>query len=143
MDKIKKEHILSAIAEIDKEGIRSGRQSSTYDLVYEGKIYPPKLVISIANRYAVGEELDSNIFAGGLGTDAFKLLEGFGFDILVKEIRFYEDLLKFIDQSKTSELTVSSYMKSFSGLKVVVSFGKGVVAIMEFTRSIYILKMKM
>jgi Cdc6-like AAA superfamily ATPase len=128
MDKIKKEHILSAIAEIDKEGIRSGRQSSTYDLVYEGKIYPPKLVISIANRYAVGEELDSNIFAGGLGTDAFKLLEGFGFDILVKEIRFYEDLLKFIDQSKTSELTVSSYMKSFSGLKVVVSFGKGVVA---------------
>ena len=39
---INKDHILSAIKEIDKEGVRKGRHSSTYDLIYEGKPYPPK-----------------------------------------------------------------------------------------------------
>ncbi len=41
---------------------------------------------------------------------------------------FYDELLKFIEQSKTEDLAVSAYSKSFLGLKVVVSFGKGVVA---------------
>jgi len=54
---INKDHILSAIQEIDKEGVRKGRHSSTYDLIYEGKPYPPKLVISIATRFLTGEEL--------------------------------------------------------------------------------------
>ena len=34
---INKDHILSAIQEIDNEGVRKGRHSSTYDLIYEGK----------------------------------------------------------------------------------------------------------
>jgi 5-methylcytosine-specific restriction protein B len=57
-ENITKEHILSAITEIDKKGVPKGRHSSTYDLVYNGNSYPPKLVISIANRYANGEESD-------------------------------------------------------------------------------------
>lgn len=84
MDQINKDHILSAIQEINEQGIRSGRHSSTYDLIYEGKLYPPKLVISIANRFATGEELDPNSFAGGIGTDAFKILEKEGFQIIPK-----------------------------------------------------------
>ncbi|MFH6770265.1 AAA family ATPase [Gaetbulibacter aquiaggeris] len=81
MDQIKKEHILKALNEIDENGIRKGRHSSTYDILYEGKTYPPKLVISIANRYANGTELDPNTFDGGEGTRAFQLLESLGFDI--------------------------------------------------------------
>lgn len=66
-DNITKEHIEKAIAEIDKKGVRKGRLSSTYDLVHNGKSYPPKLVISIANRFANEEELaqtgqKSNLF---------------------------------------------------------------------------------
>jgi len=87
MDEIKKKHILAAIKEIDNQGIRSGRHSSTYDLIYDGKPYPPKLVISIANRYATGEELDPNTFAGGIGTSSFQLLEKEGFKIINKEIK--------------------------------------------------------
>jgi len=52
-----KDNILSAIQEIDKEGNRKDGHSSTYDLIYEGKPYPPKLVISIATRFLTGEEL--------------------------------------------------------------------------------------
>ncbi len=83
-DNITKEHILKAIEEIDSEGVRSGRQSSTYDLEYNEKSYPPKLVVSLANKYANGEELDHNTFSGGIGTQAFKLLEKFEFNITEK-----------------------------------------------------------
>lgn len=82
---ITKTHLEQAIAEIDAEGIRKGRHSSTYDLVYQGKTYPPKLVISIANKYANGEELESGDFEGGKGTTAFQLLEEAGFEIRAKQ----------------------------------------------------------
>lgn len=129
MDKISKKDIISAINEINSNPeLRKGRASSTYDLLYNNVEYPPKLVISIANKFATGEELNPNDFDGGIGTAAFRLLEDFGFEIISKKNSFYEELLKFIDQSKTGDLTVSSYFKKYLGLKVVVSFGKGVVA---------------
>lgn len=95
MNEIKKEHILAAIKEIDKEGIRSGRHSSTYDLIHESKPYPPKLVISIANRYATGGELDSSIFSGGVDTPAFQLLKKEGFDIVSKRNDIHDLITKY------------------------------------------------
>lgn len=88
MNQIKKEHILAAIAEIDKKGVQPGRHSSTYDLVYEGKSYPPKLVTSIANRFATGVELKSEDFHGGLNTPAFDMLIREGFKIVPKKDNF-------------------------------------------------------
>jgi dynein-related subfamily AAA family protein len=82
---ITKEHLEKAIEEIDKNGIRKGRQSSTYNLVHNGKHYPPKLIISIANKYANGIELDSSEFEGGMETPAFKLLESFDYKIIEKK----------------------------------------------------------
>jgi hypothetical protein len=129
MDNISKKDIISAINQIDSSPeLRKGRASSTYDLIYQNKEYPPKLVISIANKIATGEELNPNDFEGGIGTPAFNLLQQFGFEIITKNTNFYGELLKFIEQSKSGDLSVSSYAKRFMGLKVVVSFGKGVVA---------------
>lgn len=129
MDKISKKDIIDAILEIDSNPqLRKGRASSTYDLIYQNKEYPPKLVISIANRIATGIELNSNDFDGGIGTPAFNLLESNGFNVIPKNNSYLEELLKFIAQAKTDNLTVSSYSKKFLGLKVVVSFGKGVAA---------------
>lgn len=45
---IKKKHIESAIAQIDREGIPPARQSVHYDLIFNGKRYPPKYVIFVA-----------------------------------------------------------------------------------------------
>jgi len=84
-DKISKENVLSAIQEIDKKGIRPGRQSTTYDLVYEEKKYPPKFVLSLASRYATGRELEPAEFEGGLETDTFKLFQRLGFEIRPKK----------------------------------------------------------
>ena len=76
---ISKEHILSAIKDIDRQGIDKQRDSSKYNLIYNGNTYPPKLVVSTANKYANGSELDSTRFSGGYEVNSF--LEAFDFKI--------------------------------------------------------------
>lgn len=128
MDQINREHILAAIQEIYREGIRPGRNSSTYDVIHEGKPYPPKLVISIANRFATGEELDSNTFSGGIDTPAFQLLEKEGFEIKPKKNTMLAIIENFIEQGNTNNLKTSAYPKDYKGLSLKVSFGQGVPA---------------
>ena len=83
-DNISRDDILNAIDKIDSEGIPSGAQSSTYDVLYENKRYPPKVVISYANLFANDEILDRGTFSGGLNHPAFITLEKEGFEIVPK-----------------------------------------------------------
>jgi 5-methylcytosine-specific restriction enzyme B len=53
-------------------------------VIYNGKLYPPKLVISWANEYTNEVELDWKTFHGGNNTDAFNLLRKEGFIIQKK-----------------------------------------------------------
>ena len=55
---IKKEHIIKAIEEIKRNGIPKGRDSKKFLLKFNGEYYPPKYVISLANKYANGEILE-------------------------------------------------------------------------------------
>ena len=59
---IKRDDILQGIRKIEEEGIPAQAHSSTYDLLYNGKRFPPKLVLAYANIFANGEELDRNEF---------------------------------------------------------------------------------
>lgn len=122
---LNQEHLLKAIQKIDQEGVPPNGHSSTYDVIYNGKLYPPKLIISLANFFANGEVLDRTSFRGGSDTEAFELLKSKGFKIVEKKDDYAEELLKFITQSKTEELGTSNYKKTYRGLKVKVSFGKG------------------
>jgi len=91
---ISKEHLLKAIAKVDKDGIPKDGDSQFYDVVYEGKRYPPKILVSYANIFANGKELDRNSFSAGVGKESFKLLEREGFRIEkkseVKKIILYD-----------------------------------------------------
>ena len=49
-------------------------------LEHDGKYFPPKYVISLANKYANGKELDPSEFSGGRESNSF--LERLGFDIV-------------------------------------------------------------
>ena len=51
---IRAEHIIRAIQKIEDEGVPAQAHSSTYDLLYKGKRFPPKLVLSYANIFANG-----------------------------------------------------------------------------------------
>jgi len=81
---IYKNHILKAIEKINLEGVPKDADSQYYDVVYENKRYPPKLIISYANLFANGHKLDRNSFSGGLNTQCFKLLSENGFVIVNK-----------------------------------------------------------
>jgi 5-methylcytosine-specific restriction protein B len=118
-ESITREHILNAIQEIDEKGVRKGRNSSTYDLIRNGKSYPPKLVLSIAHRLANGRELDPNEFEGGQGTPAFEFLTEEGFEIVKKQdpitslVERYKSHLE-INQLK-DELYKWEIVKEFKG----------------------------
>lgn len=75
-------HILMALAKIDREGYPDNRESKKFDLVQGTMAYPPKYVISIANHFVNGEELDRNLFSGGEETNEF--LRALGFIIAEK-----------------------------------------------------------
>ncbi|NJW55106.1 hypothetical protein, partial [Salinimicrobium oceani] len=120
---------------IDKEGIPPGGDSQYYDAQFDGKLYPPKLIVSYANYFANGEVLDRRTFRGGLDTPCFQLLEKNDFRIIHKngtpmseDEMFYPELINFLEQSKTGNLKTKHFRESFKGLKVKVSFGQGVAA---------------
>lgn len=138
---ISREHLLKAIEKIDKEGLPPMGNSQYYDVAYENKRYPPKVVVSYANLFANGSELDRSDFTGGLDTPAFKLLEKEGFHIVEKEKNnfksnkeesFYPELKKFLEQAKTGNLKTKHFANSFQGLKVKVSFGQGTQALIPW-----------
>ena len=85
MDYITKENIISAIKRFDVEGLPdSSADSQYYDLLYNGKKYPPKVIVSYANFYAKGKDLDRSSFSGGLDSKSFKLLKKYDFEIVKK-----------------------------------------------------------
>jgi len=77
---IKEEHVIKAIEEVERVGIPKDRSSKKYLLEFNGKQYPPKYVISLANKYANGKELNSSEFSGGKETNDF--LKTLGFNIV-------------------------------------------------------------
>jgi hypothetical protein len=63
---ITRDHVLAAIARIDKEGVPANRQRTNFEIRYQGREYPPKLLISIAHKEAKGIPLDPILFEGGM-----------------------------------------------------------------------------
>lgn len=83
-ENITREHILEAIKEIKIEEIPIGNRSKKYDLLANNdKRFPPKVVISVANKFVNGKSLDVSKFSGGEQT-ANKFLEERGFKIVSK-----------------------------------------------------------
>ena len=70
-------HILKALEQVEKYGVPPGRGSRKFLLEHDGKSYPPKYVLSLANKYANGKELDSDEFGGGNETNSFLSKLGF------------------------------------------------------------------
>ena len=75
--------MIKAIQEIEslKEKIPTNRESVNYDVIFEGKRYPPKFVISLANKFANGSELSANEFDA---IDAKTFLPKLGFEVKLK-----------------------------------------------------------
>lgn len=82
---IKPFHIESALKRIDDGEKMAGiAESNTYDLVFKGKPYAPKLVVAIAFKLATGKSITGKDFDGGEGTACFSVLRKNGFIVLPK-----------------------------------------------------------
>jgi hypothetical protein len=96
-----REHILKAIEKIDSEPeLKTKRSSSTYDLIFEGKKYPPILVLSIANQINNGKELLLSDFNNNI-EKPFNLLRENGFSIIQKKNNYDQTEQALIEYVQT------------------------------------------
>src|SRR5205823_10235247 len=79
---VTRQNVLSAVAKMDADGILWNRESVKFELIHEGKTYPPKYTISLAFKDATGTELDPSSFSGGDEANSF--LTNLGFQIRAK-----------------------------------------------------------
>lgn len=112
---IRKEHIISALAAIDKEGWPKEHESIKYSLVYEGRKYPPVWVIRTANMFANGEPLDTSLFSGGEQSNNF--LKRFGFRI-VKKTRSEKDHSSFDFETMNRERIWREIQSNYKGQNI-------------------------
>jgi 5-methylcytosine-specific restriction enzyme A len=81
---IKREHLLAGISDFRRGVEHDFRDSTTYDVLHEGRRYPPKVVVGLAAGHLLGKPLAPRDFRAGLGTKCFRVLEAGGLKIVGK-----------------------------------------------------------
>lgn len=85
-DPVTRDDVLRAIQDYDRLGpeaffaAHGFAPTTTYDLVRDGRRYPPKAILGTAYEFATGQRLGSGDFEGGK-SGAVKVLESLGFTI--------------------------------------------------------------
>jgi hypothetical protein len=89
-DRVTRDDVLRAISEYDRLGpekffAKHGfAPTTTYELVWNKRRYPPKAVLGTAHEFATGKQLSSGDFEGGK-TGAVKVLGKLGFNVVEKK----------------------------------------------------------
>ena len=98
--KIKKKDVIAALQYIDTHGVPVQNQSTRYELIAEdGKRYPPKYVIAVADHLANGTEIAADTFNA---VEAKTFLQNEGFRIEEKQQK-YEMTISAEQISSTDE----------------------------------------
>lgn len=74
---IQRQHVIQAVSDIRAGGVPKRREATKFNLVHDGRLYPPKLTLSIAAKYATGEELLADEFSGGDEANSYLINLGF------------------------------------------------------------------
>lgn len=98
---ITREHVIQAINEIKEGKIPYHRESTRWSILYDGEQFPPKYVVSVANKFANRNESDPSQFSGGDETNNF--LRERGFEIVEKTTRV--QVVKIVTHHENPERT--------------------------------------
>ncbi|MDQ3291902.1 MAG: AAA family ATPase, partial [Bacteroidota bacterium] len=98
---ITREHILQAINQIDRQGLHL-RSSTVYDVLFQGKRYPPRELLRLANQVASGTAAE---WVTTAGVAAYSYLEKLGFSVVYKRPLF---LSPTDDEKVETELAASA-----------------------------------
>ena len=72
---VTRSHVEKALADLDAGVPPAGfRDSTTYDVIHQGRPYPPKQLIALALKHATGRVVTGDDFGGGEGTSCFRFL---------------------------------------------------------------------
>ena len=82
---IQKSDVLNALIFIDKHGVPDKNMSTTYELVKDGKTYPPKYVIAVADHLTNGTDIATGSYNS---IEAKNFLLGKGFEIQNKQEKY-------------------------------------------------------
>ena len=83
--KLTEKSIVDALKYIDEHGVPWHNESTVYELVVNGKKYPPKYVVGVANHFANGEEISTQ---GYNAVEAKSFFESRGYTIEVKQEKY-------------------------------------------------------
>src|SRR5262245_54765282 len=85
LDEITRQDLLGAIEDFDRGVDHPFGPSTRYDILHEGKRYPPKAITGLAARRPLGRVLRPDEFPGGKGSRCFAALERNEFKIVAKD----------------------------------------------------------
>ena len=89
-DPVTRDHVVQALQDYDQLGpekffsAHGFAPTTTYDLVWEERRYPPKAILGTAYEFATGQRLASGDFEGGK-SGAVKVLGQLGFTVRPRE----------------------------------------------------------
>jgi hypothetical protein len=88
-DSVTRTHVLRAMKQYDRLGPKAFfsehgfAPTTTYDLVWDKRSYPPKAILGTAYEFATGQRLASGDFEGGK-TGAVAVLGKLGFTVMAR-----------------------------------------------------------
>jgi len=96
-EEITTDHLVKAIGRIDNEGFPNKNASDGYDVWYNGKLYPPKVVISYAYSFVSADGKDWPVNQFSSGVESFRFLTRRGFPIIWKQNKNPENCITLDD----------------------------------------------
>lgn len=113
---ITREDLLEAIAALDAHEPHEFGESTLYDVLHDGRRYPPKAIVGLAARRTLGRTLRPNEFHSGGDRWAFRLLRENGFEITPKnDVKSLARLPSVAPQRIWIEYTKSTYQHGGPG----------------------------
>jgi hypothetical protein len=100
LDELTNDDFNRAAIEIDEHGVPANRRSVYYDVVINGRRYPPKYIISVATRLATGIELPAADFYATEATDYF---EHSGYEVIDRRLEAERVVVGEDDESNFPE----------------------------------------
>jgi 5-methylcytosine-specific restriction protein A len=127
-DGITRQHIVGAIRDVDRGVDHPFGESTGYDVLFEGRRYPPKAVVGLAVGKLTGRSLGPYDFKGGLRSKCFEVLEANGFEIISKaETAPYPDEIPEADEyveGSVQRVSVNRYERdSKARSKAIAHYG--------------------
>ena len=109
---IQREHILTAIDRYDSGAEHQFADSTIYDILHNGRRYPPKAIIGIAAGVLTGSQLGPDDFKGGQKSKCFRVLQANGFQIVPKLDA--ETKAAWIFQGNPKRFDIDDYLSRYS-----------------------------